>query len=296
MAQPADIAGAQAQLDQARANLKKLKQGGTPGMIASAQAQLDQANAELAKLVSGGSEADIAGAKAQVDQAEANYEKLSAGATPSDISIAEAGIRQANAQLAAAKLDLDKATLRAPFDGIITLVNVGPGDSVVQSAVAPAPFMIVDPSQLHIDVSISEADMAQIREGQTALVTVDALGIEPITGTINYIAPAAVVVQNVTTYPARIDLPKSLPTVRVGMNVSVEIGIAEKTNVLIIPSGAVHSEGGKHFVQREQGDTFVDTAVQIGLTNDIETEITGGLKEGDSIASIATAPAENAGQ
>lgn len=287
---PADIAGAQAQLDQARANLKKLKQGGTAAQIASAQAQLDQTRAELAKLTSGGSEADITAAQAQVSQAEANYEKLTEGATRSDLAIAEAGVRQADAQLAAARLNLDKATLRAPFDGIITLVNVGPGDSVGLTPGSAAPFMIVDPSQMHIDVSISEADVAQIHEGQTALVTVDALGIEPIAGTINYIAPAAVVVQNVTTYPARIDLPESLSTVRVGMNVSVEIGIAEKSDVLVIPSGAIRSDGGRHFVRREQGEEFVETEIQIGLVNDVETEVTGGLNEGDTIASIATAP------
>lgn len=282
-----DVTQAQAQLDQARANLAKLRQGGTQPDIAAARATLDQARANLAKLQQGGTAADIAAARAQLDQTNAQLEKLTAGAAPSDISIAEAGVTQAEAQLEAAKLSRDKAVLRAPFDGVVTAVNVSIGDSAAGAGGATgAAFTVVDDSNLHINVNVSEADVAQVQEGQTTEVSIDALGTELITGTVTYIAPAATTSQNVTTYLVRVSLPDDTAPIRVGMTASVEIGTAQKENVLIVPSSAIRSEGNRRFVRLKTGDTFEDREIQTGLSTDIEVEVTSGLSEGDEIASI----------
>ncbi|HEY0602870.1 MAG TPA: efflux RND transporter periplasmic adaptor subunit [Herpetosiphonaceae bacterium] len=283
------VAQAQAQVDQARAQLQKLRQGGTAADIAAARAQVDQAAAQLQKLRQGGSASDIAAAQAQVDQAQAQFEKLSAGSSESDISIAEAGVSQARAQLQSAKLSRDKAVLKAPFDGVVTGVNVDVGDSATSSAASGAPITIVDDSKLHLDVNVSERDVAQLRKGQSAQVVIDALGTDVITGTLSYVAPAATVVQNVTTYLVRIDLPKQNEAIRVGMNASVEIATLEKEDALIIPASAVRSEGSKRFVRIKQGDTFVDREIRIGLGNDIEVEVVSGLNEGDQIAVLGSA-------
>ncbi len=290
----ADVASAQAQVDQARAQLQKLRQGGTPADIAAARAQVDQAQAQLQKTRQGGSASDIAAAEAQVTQSQAQLDKLSAGASESDISIAEAGVSQAQAQLNAAKLNRDKAVLRAPFDGVITTVNVSVGDSATSTGATGAPITIVDERKLHLDVSVSERDVSQLSKGQPATVVIDALGTDVITGTVSYIAPAATVVQNVTTYRVRVDLPKQNEVVRVGMNATVEIATVEQKNVLIVPSSAIRSVGTKRFVRLKEGDTFVDREIRIGLSNDIEVEVTSGLNEGDQIAVIGSnADAEN---
>lgn len=285
------MAAAQAQLDQARAQLQKLRQGGSVVDIAAARAQVDQANAQLQKLRQGGTAADVAAAQAQVDAANAQLEKLTAGAAPSDISIAEAGVSQAEAQLTAAQLSRDKAVLRAPFDGIITGVNVVVGDSPTAAAGSgDAAFTLVDAAELHLEVNVSEGDIAQVSEGQTAEVTIDALDTDVITGTVDYIAPAATVVQNVTTYLVRVALPDNNDAVRVGMNTSIDIGTAEKENVLIVPTSAIRSEGTRRFVRLQQGEEFTDREVKLGLSNDVEAEVVSGLAEGDVIAALGTAP------
>ena len=283
---PADVAAAQAQLDQVRARLDKLRQGGAKADIAAAQAQLDQRAAELAKLDEGASPADIAAAQAQVEQSEAALEQLTASSTSSDLTIAEAAVQEAAARLERAHLNLDKATLYAPFDGIITDVTVSLGDTV-NPATTSTVMTLVDTSQLHVDVNISEADVTQLYIGQVAYVNVDALGIDPIRGTLSYIAPVAQVIQNISAYPARVELPQKITSVLAGMNVSVEVGVAEKQDVLVIPAGAIRSDEGQYFVLLKQGDTFVERQVQIGLSNDLETEITRGLQENDIIASVA---------
>ena len=290
----ADIDAAQAQVDQAQAQLRKVKQGGTQADIDAAQAQVNQAKAQLRKLQQGGTPADIAAAQAQVNQAQAQYDKLVTPATPSDIEIAQAAVRQAQAQLEAAKLNRDKTTLKAPFDGVVTAVNVSSGDTV-GAAAANAPITMVDARQRHVDVSIAESDVAQVQPEQLAQVTLDALGSEPITGTVTYIAPSATVVQNVTTYTIRVALPQDNPAIRVGMSASVAIGVAEKKDVLLIPSSAVRTEGNKHIVRLKTGssgktDTFVDTQIRTGLANDVQTEVVSGLKEGDVIAALGVQP------
>ncbi|HEX6289272.1 MAG TPA: efflux RND transporter periplasmic adaptor subunit [Herpetosiphonaceae bacterium] len=286
----ADVASAQAQLDQARAQLQKLRQGGTAADIAAARAQVDQAQAQAQKLRQGGSAADIAAAQAQVDQAQAQLDKLSAGASVSDVSIAEAGVSQAQAQLNAAKLSRDKAVLRAPFDGVITTVNISIGDSATTTGASGAPMTVVDDSKLYLDVNVSERDVAQLRKGQAAQVVIDALGTGIITGTVSYIAPAATVVQNVTTYRVRVDLPKQNEAIRVGMNASVEIATLEQKSVLIIPASAIRSVGTRRFVRLKQGTGFVDREIRVGLSNDIEAEVIDGLREGDQIAVLGSAP------
>ena len=290
----ADIDAAQAQINQAQAQLRKVQQGGTQADIDAAQAQVNQAKAQLRKLQQGGTPADIAAAQAQVNQAQAQYDKLVTPATPSDIEIAQAAVRQAQAQLEAAKLNRDKTTLKAPFDGVVTAVNVSSGDTV-GAAAANAPITMVDARQRHVDVSIAESDVAQVQPEQLAQVTLDALGSEPITGTVTYIAPSATVVQNVTTYTIRVALPQDNPAIRVGMSASVAIGVAEKKDVLLIPSSAVRTEGNKHIVRLKTGssgktDTFMDTPIRTGLANDVQTEVVSGLKEGDVIAALGVQP------
>jgi HlyD family secretion protein len=282
------VAQAQAQVDQARAQLQKLRQGGTAADIAAARAQVDQAQAQLQKLRQGGSPSDIAQAQAQVEQSQAQLDKLSAGSSESDISIAEANVSQAEAQLRSAKLNRDKAVLKAPFDGVVTVVNISIGDSATTTGTTGAPITVVDTSKLHLNVNVSERDVAQLRKGQQAQVVIDALGSEVITGTLSYVAPAATVVQNVTTYLVRIDLPKENEAIRVGMNASVEIATQEKANVLIIPASAIRSVGNKRFVRFKQGDGFVDREIRVGLSNDVEAEVISGLNEGDQIAVLGS--------
>ncbi len=294
---PADIAAAQALVDQAQAQVAKLRQGVNPADIAAAQALVDQAQAQVAKLQQGGAPADISAAEAKVEEAQAKLDKLSGGGTASDRAIGEAGARQAEAQLAAAQLSRDNAALRAPFTGIITAVNVAPGDRVSATGTSSgnAMFTLVDASQLHVDVSISEADIAQIKPGQKATVKIDALGTQAIDGTVGYIAPAGTTVQNVTTYRARVDLPRNNNAIRVAMSATVNVGVAGKHDVLVIPSRAVRTTGEKRFVRLQQGKTFVDREIRIGLVNDLQTEVISGLAEGDIIALRSAAPTNTNG-
>jgi hypothetical protein len=61
---------------------------------------------------------------------------------------------------------------------------------------------------------------------------------------------------------------------------------------LVIPARAIRADGDKRIVRLKQGDRFVDTEIRTGLANDLQTEVVGGLKEGDVIAARANVPAK----
>ena len=282
---PADIAAAQAQLDQARANLKKLVQGGTPDDIASAQAQLDQAVANLQKLTEGGTEADIAAAQAQVDQAQANYEKLTAPATPTDLEIRQASVAQAEQDLEQARYDLEAATLKAPFAGVVTAVSIVPGSIVGTSTPA---VTIVDRSTMHVDLRLSENDVVLAKLGQPVVLTIDSLSGWQATGAVDYIAPVAETTNDVVTYGVRVSFPDDDPLVKVGMTANVNITTARKEGVLLVPNTALLPNGAGRVVQvpAEDGQGTREVEVTIGLTDGTQTEILSGLNEGDRIIAL----------
>ncbi len=140
---------------------------------------------------------------------------------------------------------------------------------------------------------MSETDVAQVHTGQSAQVHIDALGSQVITGTVNYIAPAATTAQNVTTYRVRVNLPQDNKSIRVGMSASVEIGTSQKSNILLIPASAVRTVGAKRLVRKQQTVngkvSFADTEVKTGTSNDVDIEVISGLNEGDTIATLGTA-------
>jgi RND family efflux transporter MFP subunit len=254
--------------------------------VAIAQAQLDQAQAQLEQLQQGASteESDVSAAQAAWEARQGGQQQEPT--LDSNVSAAEAAVQQAEAQLMLAELNRDRTTLRAPFAGTIVASTVNVGDSVPMTGVPGALFQLADLSALYIDATVSEADVARIKEGQTARIVIDAIGNKDINGTITYVAPVATVAQNVATYRVRADFPQDIANVRAGMSASVEIDVAERPDVLIVPNSAIRSEGGRQFVRLQRNDQFVDTEVETGLSNDFQTEITSGLNEGDVIAAI----------
>ncbi|MFL5805854.1 MAG: efflux RND transporter periplasmic adaptor subunit [Roseiflexaceae bacterium] len=249
--------------------------------LAQAQASVDQARANVQKQRQGGTSADIAGAQANIDQAKANLAKLTAPATATDLQVQQAAVAQAEQALEQARLKLENATLKAPFAGIVTTVHIVPGSGVSTSSAAVS---LIDRSTLHVDMSLSENDVAQVSSGQPVTLTIDALRDWTAQGTISYIAPAATTTNGVVTYLVRVSFPDSDARVKIGMTANISIVTATKDKVLLVPNTALLPKGAGHAVQvpnANGGTREVD--VQTGLTDGTQTEIIGGLKAGDQV-------------
>jgi HlyD family secretion protein len=187
----------------AKAAYEELKNGNLPEDVAVAKAQVDQAQAALDKLKNTPTADDLAIAQAQVDLSQAQLDKLTSSPTPQDIAIAQAAVDQAQAALDQAQLTMAKATLRAPMEGVITAVNLNPGEL----AGASAPIVSLEAAQtFQVDINLDETAISQVAIGQVAQVQLDALPNAKLTGKVIQIAPKAVIQSGVVIYPVTVSL------------------------------------------------------------------------------------------
>lgn len=189
--------------------------------IQAAEQQLIQARSTLEKLLLPPNKDRVAQVQAQVAAAQAQRDRLNPAPNGSQRNQAAAGVESAQAALDLAKLNRERAELRAPFAGTIAVVNVAPGES---SATGSLPAVqIIDSSELHVDLQINDADISNVQVGQAARLTIDAAPGKLYSGRVSYIAPTATVSGNVRTYLVRISLADQ-EGLRIGMRVRVELG------------------------------------------------------------------------
>jgi len=157
-----------------------------------------------------------------------------------DEAQAVAMIAQARASVGAARVDLERTTIRAPIAGTVLQRSVDVGQTVAASLQAPVLFTIAqDLARMEVHAAIDEADVGKLREGQEATFTVDAYPGEAFRATIFQIRSQPNVQQNVVTYDAvvRFDNPDS--KLRPGMTATVRVVSLRREDVLRVPNAAL---------------------------------------------------------
>lgn len=252
--------------------------------LENAQYNLEVAQASYNLAVAGLGDSSVQSARVQVVNAQVALDKQ-----PLQIRLLEIALAQAQLQLESARRTLEETVLVAPIDGTVTALNVREGE--MAGGGQPA-VVLSDLATLVVDISLDETDVADVGLGQQAIVTLDAFPGAEITGTVTAIAPVAQVQSGVVLYPVTVRLaPTDLP-IRGGMTADVEIVTASRENVLLVPLRAIQSADGETFVLRRGSGGFERVPVTLGLTNDVEVEITTGLSEGD-VVSVVAAPAQS---
>jgi HlyD family secretion protein len=284
----ADVQLAQEQLADAQRQLDALMHP-TPQKLAAAEAKVAQAQAQLSQL-RGGTTTDVIVSRSTLEQRQAALDALKAGPAEKDLAQAEANVAQAEAALAKAKLDRDHAELVAPFSGTVATVDIVAGDTVGGTGQTAA-VTLVDDSAFHVDVNISEADVARLKLGQEAEVELDALPGDLLIGTLDYVAPTATTQQNVTTYLARVTLKPTDKLLRTGLSAAVTIVTERRDNVLLVPSGAISETDNGQQVQVKRGDQITAVPIKSGMVGDTLTEVISGLNEGDIVVLPGARPA-----
>ncbi len=276
-----DVPLAEQQLADAQRQLDAL-QHPTPQKLAAAEAKLAQAQAQLNQL-SGGTANDVAISQSTVEQRQAGLDALLAPPAAQDLAQAEANVAQAEANLARAKINRQLSELVAPFSGTIATVGIKRGDTVGGTGSQTVAIYMVDESAFHVDVNISEADLAHLRVGQAAKIELDALPAQPLDGTLDYIAPTGTTQQNVTTYLARVNMKPDGQQLRAGLSAAVSIITDKRSDVLLVPNGAIQETDNGLQVELKNGTQTQPVQIKIGLTGDSFTEVTSGLKAGDVV-------------
>jgi HlyD family secretion protein len=178
-----DLAGKQTALTNAR---NALNNGNLQRSIQNAQVSVTTAQDDLVKTRAGATPLEITTAEAALASAkasllsveESNHELINP--RPDVILPLQTSVDQAAESLAAAQEALDEATITAPFSGVITAVNGSVGGQASGSgsstnANASGLITLLNPSQIRIDASVDQTDISEVKAGQTARVTFDAL-------------------------------------------------------------------------------------------------------------------------
>jgi len=253
--------------------------------LAANAAQVAQANARLAAAKRSAERARALAARgagtAQLSEDSDAQEREAVEAAH-----ASEGLRaQAEAALRVARVARTRAEIDAPFDGLITDLKLDPGEEL--SPGAPV-FEIIDDSRLYVEAAVDEADVARVRTGQPATLTLDALPGVSVKAVVSRIGPAVRKdLKGARTLPIDVDVadPKSAMAVglKSGMSADVEIIVAEKPNVISLPTNVIIGRGAKRNVYKIAGGKAVLTPVEVGLSNWDRTEITTGVAEGDEV-------------
>lgn len=284
----ADLEKAAAALARAQADYDRVGGASNPmiGMLPQAlalqQATLDYQKAQAAfNARFNPSDSQLKQAQAALEQARAQLARLT-NPNPNDLKSAQANVDQARAARDLAQARLDYAILKAPFDGVVTRVDVDLGSTVTAGRVV---LGIADVSEYRVKLNIDETDIAKINVGQDVVITLDAYPGVNISARVSDVASNATIVQGVVNYVVTVSLsPKQPVPLKLGMTADAKILIANRENVLIVSNRAIRAAGNSRLVTLRRDDgTTQEVEVKIGMANDQETEIVSGLSEGQVV-------------
>jgi HlyD family secretion protein len=304
--------------DQVQIEIKQLQ-------VQLAQGQVNTAQTDLNNAATFGRQ----NALAVVDDAAAKLDDAKTAVGDAQIALDEANQALADAQS-------DSPEVKAPFDGLITDVNVTGGQVVKKGTVA---VTIADPTKFEASVMVSELNILKVKLGGSASVQVEALSAVSLPATVSFIAPSATIQSGVVNYQVQVQLAtltaatsnqtsasnnlasgnlsasgssgrfgqtsdsgnltreqitqmmqqrqqtRSTTTVQLvqGLTVTVSIITAQATNVLLVPTQSIISQGGQTSVQVLVNGVAESRQVQTGISNSQYTEITSGLSEGEQV-------------
>lgn len=207
----------------------KSKVAQTAATIKEATATMNRLN-EVAVL-SGGK----VPSKTELDTARAVLARAEA-----DDASARAGVKDAQAALSTDQINLSKASIRAPADGVVLTRNVDPGNAVAASFQAVTLFTVAeDLAKLRLWVYVDEADVSAVKVGQDATFTISAYLARKFPARITRVGFGSTITDAVVTYLTYLDVDNADLSLRPGMTATASIVAAERKDVLIVPNTAL---------------------------------------------------------
>jgi len=188
-----------------------------------------------------------------------------------------------------AKLRLADATLVAPFDGTVLATSGRAGEWV--GSAAPV-VVLADLGSYYVDTSIDETDIGRVQVGQDVAITLDAFPDATLRGKVVRVEPLGKVTQGVVSYDVRVEVLSREVLLRPTMTAMVDIVIDRKEGILVVPNRAIKRDTrGRRYVEILTDEKVEERTVTVGLSNELVTEISEGVTEGEEV--VVNAPREN---
>lgn len=278
-------------------------------------------------------DATLESARATYEYAKTNYERDKAlhakqlisdyefETSRKDYDVALRAYEKAQADRVRAAKNLNYAEIYAPIDGIVVSREVEVGQTVVSSMNVANLYTIADLDNMQVVGDVDEADIGQVKVGQSVTFTVDAYPEDQFQGTVTQVRINPTTESNVVTYEVVVDTPNPDHKLIPGLTATLTIYTTREQNVLLAPAAALRFmpqefpdvEGlptvaqsapqpvatDKKIIWVLRNNTLTPVSVTIGASNGSSTQILDGLKEGDVVAIDYTSeamPEEGAGQ
>jgi HlyD family secretion protein len=267
MSQANDLQDATLAYESAVADYNIAVKEATPAEIASARSTLASAQSTLAELQQEPSAAEITSQQASVDKAQLTLEE--------------------------AQANLDNAVLTAPTDGIVLVVNIEPGERVLDDA-TDAAMTIANTSTYLLKMEVDELDIGQVKLGQRANVSLDAFAEQTFEGAVTDISPSPVSSdsseESIVTYEVTISLDTEGLSIGLlsGMTANAIIETRQLDEVVVVPNRAIQTDqtGGEAVIYVEKLDeqgNLMRVEIETGLRSGSVTEVVAGLEAGDQV-------------
>ncbi len=219
----------------------------------------------------------VAIAKSQLESARATASGNSA--TGVERRLLEDQLLQARAVREAAAAKLAQTRILAPSDGTILDRTVEPGD-IVQPG--KRLMILAQDGPTRLTALIDEKNLALVKIGQTAIAAADAFPGQRFAATLDYLSPGIDVQRG--TVEAKFGVASPPPFLRADMTVSIDVGVADKANAMVVPAGAVRDASLPEPWVLVLRDSHAERiAVRLGARTPARTEIVSGISAGDDI-------------
>ena len=263
---------------------------------------ISELNTAKANLTS--SESTLAYEKANYNRYKTLYDKGLVSADEYESALlsfrkAKEDVNSKHESVKKAQTNLGYATITSPIDGVVLSKSVEEGQTVAASFNTPELFSIAqDLTDMRVIADIDEADIGGVKEGQRVSFTVDAFPEDHFEGQVTQVRQQATTESNVVTYEVVISAPNNDLKLKPGLTANVTIYTFEKHDVMavptkalrFIPTEAILEKGqtindceGDHKLWTLEDNVFKAHKVEVGTSNGIMTEITGGISEGTVI-------------
>ena len=289
---------AQAKLSKARADLAKVMSWQraeeiqrVAAMRDEAKARYDQSNREHQRLqqlhrqnIISASQfeqaaMEVSTSRALLESTEATLASAKAGPTAEEIAVQKAMVAQAEVEVRQAQRNVAKATLKAPYDGIVTSINVELGDRVSPSS--GAVIEVMDLRYVVAEIGVPESYIGGFKVSDMA--TVRAAGVEQaVPGLV--IAINEMVDPQTRTFKVRIAIDNEQRQFKAGQFATVQLPLtAAQGKTLTVPNRSIVFVEGQPNVFVVEGDHVRQRPVKVGLGNHSATELLSGVIEGDVV-------------
>jgi len=216
-------------------------------------------------------------AEQEQSKQKALYEK--GGVTLSEMRNTEVRVTNARYDLENATLNLEKMSVRAPFNGVIvSLPHYTPQSRVTQGSQMVG---LMAYSRMYMDINLPESAIEYVRSNQPVYITHYTLPDDTLSGVISELSPA--ISTETRTFKGKILINNDQLKLRPGMFVKADIVVDKADSAIVIPKELVISRRNRKYVYIVERNSAILRDIQTGLEDEDNIEVIEGLNENDNL-------------